>query len=197
MLPCRAFVLLSVWLFAFLPGSIGSDDVRAWDIPRFSAEGTTLYKAASSVNPKAGTEVVVLDEEENYVFDADGKAIRTHYLVYKVLTQKGSEGWDDISLGWEPWHEERPTVRARVITPDNVIHALDPKTITDSPARDDNDKTYGDGRTLRAPLPAIAPGSVVEQEEVSKERAPLFGAGVVIRNYFGAHGSSAEFKARA
>jgi tetratricopeptide (TPR) repeat protein len=185
MLPCRAFVLLSVWLFAFLPGSIGSDDVRAWDIPRFSAEGTTLYKAASSVNPKAGTEVVVLDEEENYVFDADGKAIRTHYLVYKVLTQKGSEGWDDISLGWEPWHEERPTVRARVITPDNVIHALDPKTITDSPARDDNDKTYGDGRTLRAPLPAIAPGSVVEQEEVSKERAPLFGAGVVIRNYFG------------
>jgi hypothetical protein len=91
-LPCRAFVLLSVWLFAFLPGSIGSDDVRAWDIPRFSAEGTTLYKAASSVNPKAGTEVVVLDEEENYVFDADGKAIRTHYLVYKVLTQKGSEG---------------------------------------------------------------------------------------------------------
>ena len=144
-----------------------------------------MYKAASSVNPKAGTDVVVLDEEENYVFDADGKAIRTHYLVYKVLTQKGSEGWDDISLGWEPWHEERPTMRARVITPDNVIHALDPKTITDSPARDDNDKTYGDGRTLRAPLPAIAPGSVVEQEEVSKERAPLFGAGVVIRSYFG------------
>ena len=60
MLPFRAFVLLSVWLFAFLPGSIGSDNVGAWDIPRFSAEGTTLYKAASSVNPKAGTDVVIL-----------------------------------------------------------------------------------------------------------------------------------------
>jgi len=185
MLPCRSLVVLSVWLFVFPPGAIGSDNVRAWDIPRFSAEGTTLYKAASSVNPKAGTDVIVLDEEENYAFDADGKAIRTHYLVYKVLTQKGSEGWDDISLGWEPWHEERPTMRARVITPDNVIHALDPKTITDSPARDDNDKTYGDGRTLRAPLPAIAPGSVVEEEEVLKERAPFFGAGIVVRNYFG------------
>ncbi len=185
MLACRAFVVLSVWLFVLPSGSIGSDNARGWDIPRFSAEGMTLYKAASSVTPKAGTDVVVLDEEENYVFDADGKAIRTHYLVYKVLTQKGSQGWDDISLGWEPWHEERPTVRARVITPDNVIHALDPKTITDSPARDDNDKTYGDGRTLRAPLPAIAPGAVVEEEEVSKEMAPFFGAGIVVRNYFG------------
>jgi hypothetical protein len=185
MLPCRAFVVLCVWLFVLPSESISSDNTRAWDIPRFSAEGRTLYKAASSVTPKAGTDVVVLDEEENYVFDADGKAIRTHYLVYKVLTQKGSEGWDDISLGWEPWHEERPTVRARVITPDNVIHALDSKTVTDSPARDDNNKTYGDGRTLRAPLPAIAPESVVEEEEISKERAPFFGAGVVVRNYFG------------
>src|SRR6267378_2873163 len=185
MLPCRAFIVLSVWLFVLPSESISSDNTRTWDIPRFSAEGRTLYKAASSVTPKAGTDVVVLDEEENYVFDVDGKAIRTHYLVYKVLTQKGSEGWDDISLGWEPWHEERPTVRARVITPDNVTHALDPKTVTDSPARDDNNKTYGDGRTLRAPLPAIAPGSVVEEEEVSKERAPFFGAGVIVRNHFG------------
>ena len=48
-----------------------------------------MYKAASSVTPKAGTDVVVLDEEEDCVFDADGQSIRTHYLVYKVLTQKG------------------------------------------------------------------------------------------------------------
>ncbi|HXM96890.1 MAG TPA: DUF3857 domain-containing protein [Candidatus Dormibacteraeota bacterium] len=185
MLPCRAFAVLGVWLFVLPSGSIGSDSARAWDLPRFSAGVTALYKAASSVNPKAGTDVVVLDEEETYVFDADGRVVWTHYLVYKVLTQKGSEGWDGIAVGWEPWHEERPTVRARVITPDNVIHALDPKTITDSPTHDDNDKTYGDGRTLRAPLPAVAPGSVVEEEEVSQDSAPLFGAGIVVRNYFG------------
>jgi hypothetical protein len=32
-------------------------------------------------------------------------------------------------------------MRARVVTPDKAIHAFDPNTITDSPARDDNDKT--------------------------------------------------------
>jgi hypothetical protein len=46
------------------------------------------------MSPKVGTDVVVLDEEEDYVFEADGKAIHTHYLVYKVLTQKGADGWD-------------------------------------------------------------------------------------------------------
>jgi len=89
MLPCRAFFVLSVWLFVLPSESNSSDSTRAWDIPRFTAEGSTLYKAASSVTPKAGTDVVVLDEEEDCVFDADGQSIRTHYLVYKVLTQKG------------------------------------------------------------------------------------------------------------
>ena len=78
-----------------------------------------------------------------------------------------------------------PEIRARVVTPDNQVHPLDPKTISDAPARDEDDNTYGDSRTLRAPLPAIAAGSVVEEQEITKENAPFFGAGVVLRSYFG------------
>jgi Flp pilus assembly protein TadD len=185
MLRLRSGVVVSLGLFVLPLWPIGLPDSAVWDSPRFGTDGATLYKAASQSSPKEGADVVVLDEEESYVFDSDGKALHTHYLVYKVLTQKGAEGWDGISVAWQPWHEERPTMRARVVTPDNAIHGLDPNTITDAPARDDDDKTYGDGRILRAPLPAIAPGSVVEEEEVSKERAALFGAGVVVRNYFG------------
>ena len=162
-----------------------SDDAAPWSKARFSADPAEINKATSSVSVKPGTDVVVLVEEDTYVFEVDGKAVHTHYLVYKVLTQRGAEGWDVTSLEWEPWHEERPTVRARVITPDNAIHTLDPKTITDAPARDEEEKTYGDGRVLRAPLPAIAPGSVVEEEQVNTETAPFFGAGVVQRSYFG------------
>ncbi len=178
--------LLLTFILSLIPAErLAADGVSTWGLPRFGADGATVNRAASTVNPKPGTDVVVLSEEENYVFDVDGKAVHTHYLVYKILTQNGAQGWDAISLAWEPWHEERPTMRARVITPDNLVHALDPKTISDAPAREGGEKTYGDGRVLRAPLPAIAPGSVVEEEEVSKERAPFFGAGVVVRNYFG------------
>ncbi len=152
---------------------------------RFSLDGAALNLAASKVNVPASMDAVVLDEEYQYVFDADGKVVHTRYLLYKVLTQNGAEGWDEVSHSWEPWDEEKPIIRARVITPDNAIHPLDPKTITDSPAKDESEKTYGDRRVLRAPLPAIAPGSIVEEEEVIRESAPFFGAGTVDRFYFG------------
>jgi transglutaminase-like putative cysteine protease/Flp pilus assembly protein TadD len=181
--PCR--FLLALCALIFSAGSLVAENSGNWNLPRFLADGMAMNKAAAEVDVKPGTDVVVLDEEDSYVFDADGKAVHTHYLVYKVLTQKGVEGWDSTAQEWEPWHEERPTLRARVITPDGGIHLLDPKTITDAPARDNDDKTYGDGRVLRGPLPAIAPGSVVEEEQVFTESAPLFGGGVVVRNYFG------------
>ncbi len=184
------------WLLRLLPalclcspvfqaGTAIEDTPKAWNLPRFAAEATKTNETAAKASVRPGTDVVVLDEESSYVFDADGKSVRTEYLVYKVLTQNGAEGWDAISVQWEPWHAERPTLRARVITPDNVVHTLDAKTITDAPALDENEKTYGDGRIVRAPLPAIAIGSVVEEEEVFKESAPMFGAGIVSLIYFG------------
>jgi tetratricopeptide (TPR) repeat protein/transglutaminase-like putative cysteine protease len=126
-----------------------------------------------------GTDTVVLTEEERYVFEDDGRCSHTYYLLYKVLTQKGAEQWDEVSTSWEPWHEARPGIRARVITADNVVHMLDPKTIADTPAKEDTSDTYGDKRVLRAPLPAIAPGSLVEQELTWQETAPFFRAGTV------------------
>jgi Domain of Unknown Function with PDB structure (DUF3857) len=44
---------------------------------------------------------------------------------------------------------------------------------------------YSDRRVARAPLPAMAPGSVVEEEVVIKETAPFFSAGTVYRTFFG------------
>ena len=68
---------------------------------------------------------------------------------------------------------------------DGTVHILDAKTITDSPAKESADHVFSDRRVLRAPLPAVAPGSLVEEELVSTESAPLFGAGTVERFYFG------------
>jgi len=30
------------------------------------------------------------------------------YMVFTVLTQRGAEGWADVSMGWETWHEGGP-----------------------------------------------------------------------------------------
>ena len=152
----------------------------------FSADAAALYQRVSQVTPAAGADVLFLDDEETVVFDTEGRAVRSRYFLYKILTQKGAEGWGAISSSWEPWHVERPSMRARVITADNAVHLLDEKTITDAPAEETQDNVFSDRRVLRAPLPAVAPGSLVEEELTSKESAPLFGAGSVERFYFGA-----------
>jgi transglutaminase-like putative cysteine protease/Flp pilus assembly protein TadD len=160
-------------------------DNASWNVPRFVDDAKTLSSAASAVNTPAGADAFVLDEEESYVFDSEGKSVHTQYVVYKVLTQRGAEGWADLAYSWEPWHQERPTLRARVITLDGIVHPLDPATITDAPAKEDESSIYSDRRVIRAPLPAVTPGSIIEEEEVTKETASFFGAGTVDRFYFG------------
>ncbi|MFZ0340467.1 MAG: DUF3857 domain-containing protein, partial [Terracidiphilus sp.] len=156
-----------------------------WSAPHFSSDPKTLYQAASDVPAPDGVNVTELCDDESYTFDDAGRQVRVGHFIYKVLTQKGAEGWDSLSVSWEPWHEARPVIRARVITPDFTVHTLDPKTITEAPARGGDYKTYSDGKRLRAPLPAIAPGVVVEEEYTETETEPVYIAGRVGRVVLG------------
>jgi transglutaminase-like putative cysteine protease/tetratricopeptide (TPR) repeat protein len=72
-----------------------------------------------------------------------------------------------------------------VITPDLAVHNLDLKTLTDAPAQDEESNIYSDRRVMRGPLPAVASGSVVEEEIVVNESVPFFGAGTLGRSFFG------------
>ncbi len=175
----KAFLLCIALVSAFAAGGNEPEENH------FSPDAAALYQRVSQVPAAAGADVLFLDDEETVVFDTEGRAVCSRYFLYKILTQKGGEGWGDISSSWEPWHEEHPILRARVITPDSAVHVLDEKTITDAPARENADHVFSDRRVLRAPLPAIAPGSLVEEELVSTESAPFFGAGSVERFYFG------------
>ncbi|HVN93104.1 MAG TPA: DUF3857 domain-containing protein [Terracidiphilus sp.] len=152
-----------------------------WAAPDFSVDPKALYEAASAVPVPDGANVVELVEDESYTFDEAGRMNHVGRVVYKVLTQKGAEEWDSLSVSWEPWHEARPVIRARVIASDLSVHTLDPNTVTEAPARGGDYKTYSDDKRLRAPFPAIAPGVVVEEEYTETETEPLFAPGRVGR----------------
>ena len=155
--------------------------VEPWAAADFSVDPKTLYEAASAVPAPDGANIVELVEDESYTFDDLGRMNHVGRIIYKVLTQKGAEGWDSLSVSWEPWHETRPMIRARVIGPDFKVHTLDPNTVTEAPARGGDYKTYSDGKRLHAPFPAIAPGVVVEEEYTETETSPLFAPGRVGR----------------
>jgi len=164
---------------------IAQQTVEPWKAPHFSVDPKALYEAASAVAAPDGANVTILTDEDSYTFDDAGRIAHNVHLIYKVITQKGAEDWDAISVGWEPWHEARPTFRVRVIAPDFSVHELDPKTITEVPARGGDYKMYSDGKRIHAPFPAIAPGVVVEEEYNMVETEPFFAAGRVGWSWFG------------
>ncbi len=150
-----------------------------WAAPHFSLDPKALYQAASTAPAPEGANVTLLCEDESYTFDETGRVVHIGHYIYKVLTQKGAEGWDALSVGWDPWHELRPVIRARVIAADFSEHMLDPSTINEAPARGGDYKIYSDDKVLRAPLPAIAQGVVVEEEFTRTDSQPLFAPGTV------------------
>lgn len=161
-----------------------SAQTQQTEATHFSSDAKTLYASSVPTN-QSGSDVVVLEDEETYSFDMNGRAVHTTYVMYKILTAKGVEGWDSVSAPWEPWHEDEPAIRARVITSDGLEHPLDPHAITNSPATDDQDRIYGDRRILRAPLPAVAAGSLIEVETTTHEGPVIPGVGMVYRDFFG------------
>lgn len=156
-----------------------------WNVAHFSTDAKTLYAEASAAAAPEGTDVMVLDDEKQYVFDAEGNAAFTEYVVYKTMTQGGAQNWSGVAELWEPWRQDRPRIRARVIEADGSAYELNPKDIADTPAGQQSADVYSDRRVLRAPLPAVAPGSVVEEEVVTNSRTLFPGAGIAARVYVG------------
>ena len=155
-----------------------------WEGEPFSATPAALAAAAAKVPGEEGDDAVVLLADASYHLDETGRESYTQRVVYRVLTTAAQESWSTFEESWEPWHQERPVVRARVITADGVEHPLDPVTLTESSQTPDDPDMFEDGKVLRAPLPAIRPGAVVEQMVTVRDNSPFFAGGVVRQHGF-------------
>ncbi|HEX8706521.1 MAG TPA: DUF3857 domain-containing protein [Myxococcaceae bacterium] len=168
-----------------LLASVSAFAADPWDAPPFTAEPAVLAGAAAALPTPPGAEVEVLLEEGHFSYDAQGRETVTQRLVYRVLTPEGVKNWAVVGTGYAPWHEERPEVRARVITSDGQEHTLDPSTLAEATPAESDPETLSDRRILRGPLPAISEGAVVEQLITTRETESLFSSGAARRFYFG------------
>jgi len=184
MRPIRLLVLLSLTALVPFPGATQTE--KPWLGPAFSAAPTVLLDAAVKATADERVDVVVLLEEAHRTIEADGRNTHTWRMVYRILTARGVEGWSTTQVAWEPWYEGRPEIRARVITPEGAEHWLDPSTVGEFPLAQSQPHTFVDTRVLRGPLPAVAPGAVVEVQIMTRDMAPFFQAGRVGYFVFGA-----------
>jgi transglutaminase-like putative cysteine protease len=165
--------------------SFAVDAADLWEGPAFSTSPAQLQQAARDVRHDRATDVVVLLDERIFVLDEQHRLTRTSRLVYRVDTPDGVERWAASSARWQPWHQARPRILARVVTPDGRQHQLDPRLLTESGTRDAGTQVYDDDHVLEGPLPAIEVGAVVEEEIVVRDEKPFFTGGAVYREFVG------------
>ncbi|HEY4574791.1 MAG TPA: DUF3857 domain-containing protein, partial [Thermoanaerobaculia bacterium] len=101
-----------------------------WEAAPFTADPGAVALAAAQVRSEADDDAVVLLMEVSYGYDAAGRETYSQRLVYRILNANAHESWSTVEESWEPWHQARPEIRARVITPDGAEHPLDPTTIS-------------------------------------------------------------------
>ncbi len=171
-------LLFGIFIAALTPKLYATDP---WDAP-FSDNVTAIQEAAGKLQSNKGdTGITVLLEQHGYVIDSNGRMASTLRKVFRIENDSDNEDWSSVEQEYEPWHENRPQLRARVITAEGKIHWLDSKTIADSPAQEYDSSIFSDRRVIRAPLPAIASGAIVEYQIEQRENEPLFDAGVTHR----------------
>jgi Flp pilus assembly protein TadD/transglutaminase-like putative cysteine protease len=170
--------LVLVFLFS-LPAYPQAANV--WNRPAFSASPEELQQAATVIKAGKDADATMLLHEEHYTYDRDGKEAQTFHSIYRIENEEGVSGWAEASADWEPWHQSKPEIRARVITLDGVVHNLDSKTLNDVPMNENSPDTYTDARAFGGPLPAIAIGAIGEEEIVIRDTAPFFAAGTAER----------------
>lgn len=163
-----------------------SGQVSAWplDGPGFQVSPAEITAAAGKISAEKYAPATVLYEEEKDTLDSDGRVTNVHRIIYRIETQAGVDAWSESAVEWEAFYQKEPTIRARVIRPDGNTIELDPKTITDVPARNEGDGTYSDERIHKAPLPGLSIGAIVESETIKVDKEPYFSGGGVYRYYF-------------
>jgi tetratricopeptide (TPR) repeat protein len=148
-----------------------------WDGPAFSADPKALLAAASLLAPPRGQAVDLLVDESSFRYDARGAVTLTQRRVWRALAPDAARAWMRVERSWAPWHQARPEIRARVVTPDGEVHELDAATLSEQGVRDEDGLLYSDRKVLAGPLPAVRTGAVVELVTVTRDEAPAFDAG--------------------
>lgn len=174
-------------ILVFLPWAAGASaeepHLADWMDDPFSVPAAELMDAAQAVPPPDEADIFLLLDKSTHRFDTEGRHFRRHLSIYRVMSQAGADNWATTSAVWAPWHQARPSIRARVLTSGGGEHRLDPSTLSEAPVSEDNPEIFDDRRILQAPLPAVEVGSLVIEEVVIEETEPYFGSGSQHRDY--------------
>jgi tetratricopeptide (TPR) repeat protein len=149
----------------------------ALDKPAFTATPAELLAAAKTAAP-GDSEAVVLLDDTDISFDAQGRATEKSRTVFVVATKEGVDEWGDLAATWVPAYQDKPQLRARVIDASGRAFELDLASATEAPDGNAATALPTDRRRLSVPLPHLAIGAVVEEQVITVDRDVVPGGAV-------------------
>ena len=154
------------------------ETAEPWVAGAFVADPAAVAAAAGLApgrQPSGPADVEMLWRQDDFSFDDDGHLTHRRRWVYRILTVAGLEAWSVSEVAYSPWHQERPTVRARVVDLDGAERWIDPKRSRELTAEEAG--LSGERRLVLSSLP-VAVGAVIEEEVIRRDTQPYFAAGV-------------------
>ncbi|HLO65785.1 MAG TPA: DUF3857 domain-containing protein [Holophaga sp.] len=152
-----------------------------WDGAPLAADPRAVMEAAKAHPPREGKPVLILFESRTWVLDAQGRRRRHVHTVYRIDGAAALKEWSEVGAGWGPWYQSRPVVRARVITPEGQVHAMDPATLGEYSTGQGGEGLFESRKTLNGPLPHTSVGAIVEEEIQADDTEPFFDTGSMAR----------------
>ncbi len=144
-----------------------------WSAAPFTLSPTMLAQASGGAVPSMHDEEGLLYESATKV-DTAGASVEVTRSVWRILKDDPNQ---TVTLTWAPWHQEKPTVRARVVNANGTETALDLSTLVEGSVVV-ADLQISDVHQLQVPLPNARRGAVVELEVTRINKKPLLpGAG--------------------
>ena len=145
-------------------------NANVFDKKPFTGTAKELLAAGNKAVVTNSPAVVMLSHTQRFAFDEAGRRTTTLYNLYKVTSSEGVSGWASTSASWAPWYQQKPRIRARVIAPNGTVHTLEPNQLIEDKTPTGSAHTYSDHRRIRAPLPSVSVGSIVEEEIIFSNR---------------------------
>ena len=140
-----------------------------WSLPLFVADPSAVIAAAEKIVPLKVGDADLIDFSESVQIDAQGRETATRREVWRINSEVGVNSLSNIREPWLAWRQKRPEIKVRVIDAAQHPHLLDPAVLTDAGMPGAQD-VFTDVKFVQGPLPAVAPGAIIEAEYIDADQ---------------------------
>src|SRR5258707_139887 len=125
----RSVVFMKVSLLTLL--LIAGVAEAQWKLPLFTADPREVLQEARRIPAPRDGGAFIINLETNIRLEESGKVHWIQRDVIRVLDDRGVRQFGMLVIPWVGWRQDRPKIKARVITRDGRAHDLEASTVVD------------------------------------------------------------------